>query len=331
MKLLLERLFQHETLTRKEAHDVLLGIAEHKYPEAQVASLLTVFRLRDITVNELLGFRDALIERAASIDLSDFHALDIVGTGGDGKNTFNISTCACFVVAAAGYKVAKHGNYGASSVSGASTVLEKHGVKFSNDPDRLRRSIDHCGMAYLHAPLFHPALAAVGPLRRTLGVKTFFNLLGPLVNPSHTAYQLLGVANLEQMRLYTNALQQIGIGFTVVTNLDGYDEISLTGDFKVMSNHSESIFSPAQIGLETAPPQSLHGGVTAEEAAQIFDHVLAGKATRFQQNCVIINAAFGIRTICPDKSLPDCFNEAETALKSGDALNTFKKFLELNS
>ena len=227
MNTLLEHLFQHNLLSRQEAHDLLLEIADHKYPEAQVAALLTVF------------------------------PLDIVGTGGDSKNTFNISTCACFVVAGAGYKVAKHGNYGASSVSGASTVLEQHGVKFTNDADQLKRSIDQCGMAYLHAPLFHPALAAVGPLRKALKVKTIFNLLGPLVNPCHTAYQLLGVANLQQMRLYTNTLQQIGLGFTVVTSLDGYDEISLTDSFKVMSNHSESIYSPTQLGLTIAPPHCM--------------------------------------------------------------------------
>lgn len=331
MKAILERLYQHDTLSRAEAHDLLLGIAGKTYNDAQVASLLTVYRMRDIRVDELLGFRDALIERALPIDLSEFAALDIVGTGGDGKNTFNISTCACFVVAAAGYKVAKHGNYGASSVSGASTVLEQHGIKFTNDTDKLKHSIDQCGMVYLHAPLFHPALAAVGPIRRSMKVKTIFNLLGPLVNPSHTAYQLLGVANLQQMRLYTNVLQKIGIGFTVVTSLDGYDEISLTDNFKVMSNHSESIYRPSQLGLVMAPPQALHGGNTPEAAAQIFDNVLRGKATDFQRDCVLTNAAFGIHTICQDKDIDTCLEEVRAALLSGKALKTFEHFVALNS
>lgn len=331
MKQILERLYRQEILSREEAHKLLGEISEKKYGEPQVASLLTVYRMRDITVDELLGYRDALIERAHAIDLSDFHALDIVGTGGDGKNTFNISTCACFVVAGAGYKVAKHGNYGASSVSGASTVLQQHGVKFTNDEAIIRRSIDRCGMAYMHAPLFHPALAAVGSLRRAMGVKTFFNLLGPLVNPSHTAYQLLGVADLSQMRLYTNTLQRIGIGFTVVTSLDGYDEISLTDDFKVMSNHSESVYRPAALGFSRIPQEQLHGGQTAEEAAQIFDNVLQGCATEAQRACVLANAAFGIHTICPEKEIAACLDEARTALDSGRALEAFKQFVELNS
>lgn len=331
MKDLLERLYQHDALSRREAHDVLCGIAEHRYPEAQVASLLTVYRMRSITVSELLGYRDALIERAKAIDLADFCPLDIVGTGGDGKNTFNISTCACFVVAAAGYKVAKHGNYGASSVSGASTVLEMHGVKFTNDASCLRKSIERCGMAYLHAPLFHPALAAVGPLRRAMGVKTFFNLLGPLVNPSHNAYQLLGVANLEQMRLYANTLQQIGIGFTVVTSLDGYDEVSLTSQFKVMTNHAESVYSPAHFQLQVAPSSALSGGSKAEEAAAIFDNVLQGTATPYQRDAVLINAALGIRTICQGKAVADCLAEAREALSSGAAWRTFQQFVALNS
>lgn len=331
MKAILDKLFQHAILSREEAHQLLLNVADKQYNEAQTAALLTVFRMRDIHVEELLGFRDALIERARHIDLSNYHALDIVGTGGDGKNTFNISTCACFVVAGAGYKVAKHGNYGASSVSGASTVLEQHGVKFTNEEDKLRKSIDSCGIAYLHAPLFHPALATVAPLRRALGVKTIFNLLGPLVNPSGTAYQLLGVADLQQMRLYTNTLQQIDIGFTVVNTLDGYDEISLTDDFKIVSNHSESIYSPTQLGLQTVNQQELYGGETAEEARRIFDNVLNGCATPSQTQVVTINAAAGIHTICPEKDLPTCIEEARASLLSGKALKTFEKFVQLNS
>lgn len=331
MKDLLERLYRADTLTREEAHTLMGHIADSRYPEAQVASLLTVYRMRDITVDELLGLRQALIERARPVDLSQYRALDIVGTGGDGKNTFNISTCACFVVAGAGYNVAKHGNYGASSVSGASTVLEQHGVRFSNDEKQLRRSLDACRMAYLHAPLFHPALGAVAPLRRALGVKTVFNLLGPLVNPSRPAYQLLGVADLSQMRLYTNALQQMGMGFTVCTSLDGYDEISLTSEFKVMTNHSESILEPADLGLEPATAADLYGGSTAQEAAAIFDSVLRGTATGAQTRAVLANAAYGIHTVCHDKEPGECLDEARRSLADGRALECFNKFLEINS
>lgn len=331
MKALLEKLYLHETLTRQEARQLLFEVADKVYPEVQVASLLTVYRMREVSVAELLGFRDALLERAHHVDLSAYHPLDIVGTGGDGKNTFNISTCACFVVAASGYPVAKHGNYAATSVSGASTVLEGCGVRFSADADRLQRSIEGCGMAYLHAPLFHPALAAVGPLRRQLGVKTVFNLLGPLVNPSQPAYQLLGVANLQQMRLYTQVLRHTGMGFTVANSLEGYDEISLTGGFKMMTNHSENICTPAQLGLSVISPGELSGGTTSEESRQIFLRVLQNEATAAQRDCVLANAAVGIHTVCPQQSLALCLEQAREALLSGRALQTFRRFVELNS
>lgn len=330
MKKVLEKLLAHEVISEVEAHDVLCGIAEKQYPEAQVAAFLTTYAMRPVTVDELLGLRRALVERAVPIDLSAYKAIDIVGTGGDGKNTFNISTCACFVVAGAGYKVAKHGNYAATSVSGASTVLERHGVKFTNDSDRLRRSIEESGMAYLHAPLFHPALAAVGPLRRTLGFKTVFNLLGPLVNPCRPAFQLLGVATLDQMRLYTQTLSRLGIGFAVVNSVDGYDEVSLTTDFKLMTNNREKIYAPADLGFTTANPAELVGGTTPDEAAAIFDRVLADEATVAQRNCVVATAAVAIHTICPDKDIIACLDEADESLASGRALETFKKFVEIN-
>lgn len=239
MKQLLSRLFAHEELTRNEAKELMLHITEGRYNDAQVASLLTVFQMRGIKVEELIGFREALLTTRVPVDLAAYRPIDIVGTGGDGKNTFNISTCACFIVAGAGYHVAKHGNYGATSVSGASNVIEQQGVKFTNDPDKLTRSMEACGMVYMHAQLFNPAMKNVATVRKALQVRTIFNLLGPLVNPCLPAYQLLGVADLPQMRLYTNVLQRLGIGFAVVNNLDGYDEISLTDEFKVMTNRYE--------------------------------------------------------------------------------------------
>lgn len=232
MKTILTRLFNHEELTVEESKQILLNISREMYPEAQIAALLTVFQMRSITVDELAGFREALMETRIPIDFAPYRPIDIVGTGGDGKNTFNISTCASFVVAGAGYKVAKHGNYGATSVSGASNVIEQHGVRFTNNPDILKRSMEECNIAYLHAQLFNPAMKFVGPVRKALGVRTLFNLLGPLVNPCQPAYQLLGVADLAQMRLYTNVFYRLGIDFAVVNSLDNYDEISLTDESK---------------------------------------------------------------------------------------------------
>lgn len=331
MKQILIRLFNHEILTREEACRLLQDITRGRYNDTQIAALLTVFQMRGAKVDELIGFRDALLSTRIPIDLSAYQPIDIVGTGGDGKNTFNISTCACFVVAGAGYRVAKHGNYGATSVSGASNVMELHGVKFTNDAQRLIRSIENCNMAYLHAPLFNPAMKTVAAIRKALGVRTLFNLLGPLINPCLPAYQLLGVADLPQMRLYTNTLQRLGIGFAVVNNLDGYDEISLTDEFKVMTNRYETIYRPADLGFSIARQEELYGGDTPQEAARIFDNVLENRATKAQTDCVLINASFAIQAVEPMKRIEECVAIARESLESGKALKTFRKFIELNA
>ena len=331
MKKILTRLFNHEILSRQEAEKIMSDMTRGVYNEVQTAALLTVYKMRSPSVEELIGFRNSLLESRIRIDLSDYNAIDIVGTGGDGKNTFNISTCACFVVAGAGYRVAKHGNYGATSVSGASNVMEQHGVKFTNDESRLRRSIEGCGMAYLHAPLFNPAMKAVAPVRKALQVSTLFNLLGPLVNPSLPANQLLGVANLELLRLYAQTFQTLGMEFAVVTSLDGYDEISLTDSFKVIMKHYERIYRPDELGLPSIRQEELFGGSTPEEAARIFDNVLTGKATVSQTNCVLINAAFAIQILEPSKSIGECLETARASLAGGKAAETLKKFIALNS
>ncbi len=331
MKQILIRLFNHEILTREEACRLLQDITRGRYNDTQIAALLTVFQMRGVKVDELIGFRDALLSTRIPVDLSAYQPIDIVGTGGDGKNTFNISTCACFVVAGAGYRVAKHGNYGATSVSGASNVMELHGVKFTNDAQRLIRSIENCNMAYLHAPLFNPAMKTVAAIRKALGVRTLFNLLGPLINPCLPAYQLLGVADLPQMRLYTNTLQHLGIGFAVVNNLDGYDEISLTDEFKVMTNRYETIYRPADLGFSIARQEELYGGDTPQEAARIFDNVLENRATKAQTDCVLINASFAIQAVEPMKRIEECVAIARESLESGKALKTFRKFIELNA
>ena len=330
MKTILTRLFNHEELTVEESKQILLNISREMYSEAQIAALLTVFQMRSITVDELAGFREALMETRIPIDFAPYRPIDIVGTGGDGKNTFNISTCASFVVAGAGYKVAKHGNYGATSVSGASNVIEQHGVRFTNNPDILKRSMEECNIAYLHAQLFNPAMKFVGPVRKALGVRTLFNLLGPLVNPCQPAYQLLGVADLAQMRLYTNVFYRLGIDFAVVNSLDNYDEISLTDEFKVMTRHYERIYRPQTLGFSAVHPEELSGGTCKEDAARIFDNILNNRAEAAQTQCVIVNAAFAIQVMEPEKKIEECIAIARESLESGRALKTLKKFIEIN-
>lgn len=331
MKQILTKLLNHEELSSDDTRQIMIDITRQQYTEAQIAALLATFEMRGISVDELAGFRQALMEARIPIDFAQYQPIDIVGTGGDRKNTFNISTCACFVVAGAGYKVAKHGNYGATSVSGASQVMEQHGVRFTNDESALRRSIEQCNMAYLHAPLFNPAMKLVAPARKALGVKTLFNLLGPLINPCNPKHQLLGVADLSQMRLYTNMFYKLGTNFAVVNSLDCYDEISLTCDFKVITQQREHIYKPQELGLMTIDPNELFGGNTPEEAARIFDNVLQGHATTSQTQCVIINAAFAMQVIEPQKSIDECMQQARESLDSGKALNVLKRFIALNS
>lgn len=330
MKQILSRLFAHDTLSREEAYDLMTGITHGQYPKAQIAALLTVFQMRGALVDEIIGFRDALLATRVPVDFGDIDTIDIVGTGGDGKNTFNISTCACFVVAGAGYYVAKHGNYGATSVSGASNVMEQHGVRFSNDADHLKRSLETCHMAYLHAPLFNPAMKYVVSIRKALQVRTFFNLLGPLINPCLPKSQLLGVADLAQMRLYTNVLQKLQQRFAVVNNLDGYDEISLTDEFKVMTNQYETIYQPSDLGFEKVERAALSGGKTPADAARIFDNVLQNRATKAQTDCVLINASFAIQAHAPQLPITTCVEQARESLLSGRAWETFTRFVEFN-
>lgn len=330
MKKLLEKLTAHRNLDRAEARQVLLDIADARYNDAQLSAFMTVFLMRAITVDELCGFRDALLERRRPVDLDCPQAIDIVGTGGDGKNTFNISTATCFVVAGAGYKVVKHGNYGSTSVSGASNVLEHHGIRFTADTDRLRRSLETSGVAYLHAPFFSPALKVVAPVRKALGVRNFFNMLGPLVNPTMPHHQLLGVYNLKLMRLYNYIAQTEGINCTVVHALDGYDEISLTGPFKCAGAGGERVYAPADLGLPACNPRDIYGGDTIAGAARIFDNVLAGTATPAQTNCVLANAAFAIHTVDPSVSLDDALDKARQSVASGAAARAFALFAQAN-
>lgn len=330
-KEILHKMLEHKTLSREETRDVLVGITKSEYPVEQITALLTGLQMRGITVDELLGFRDGVLETGVPAILDCDRYIDVVGTGGDQKNTFNISTCACFVIAGAGYKVAKHGNYAATSTSGASNVIEAHGVKFTNDTDKLNRSINECGIVYLHAQLFAIAMKYVGSIRKALQFPTCFNLLGPIVNPSQPKCQLLGVADLNQMRLYSNVYHKIGIDFGIVNSLDGYDEISLTGDFKVTTNKYERIFHPSDLGFGNVEAANLRGGDTVEEAKEIFDSVLENRALPDRKNVVLANAAFGIQVIDGKKTIEEALDTARESLESGRALATFKKFVELNS
>ena len=343
MKDYLFRLLNHEELSREEMKSILIGITHSEYPNEQITALLTCLQMRGVTVDELLGFRDGILETGVPAILQADRYIDVVGTGGDRKNTFNISTTACFVIAGAGYKVAKHGNYAATSVSGASNVIQHHGIKFTDDIDRLNRSLNEAGIVYLHAQLFAKAMKFVGPIRKALQFPTIFNLLGPIVNPSQPKCQLLGVANLDQMRLYNSVYQKLGIDYGIVNSIDGYDEISLTGDFKVTLGTQtsvpggspsgyERIFRPQDLGFDIAKPEELVGGATEEEAARIFDSVLENRALPAQKNIVLANAAFGIQVLeRGQKSIEECIEIARESIDSGAALSTFKKFVELNS
>ena len=332
MKEILTKLLNHEELSREEMKQILIGITHSEYPNEQITALLTCLQMRGVTVDELLGFRDGVLETGVHAPLDCDRYIDVVGTGGDRKNTFNISTTSCFVIAGAGYKVAKHGNYAATSTSGASNVIAHHGIQFTNDIDKLNRSINECGIVYLHAQLFASAMKFVGPIRKALQFPTIFNLLGPIVNPSQPKCQLLGVANLDQMRLYNNVYQKLGIDYGIVNSIDGYDEISLTGDFKVTTNQYERIFHPKDLDFDIIKPEELVAGATEDEAAQIFDAVLQNRALPGQKQVVLANAAFGIQVLEKgQKTIEECIAIACESIESGRAWKTFEKFVELNS
>ena len=325
MKKILAHLFEYKTFTRNEAYEILTNIASGKYNNSQIAAFMTAYGMRSIRVEELEGFRDAMYDLCLQLEFPGYKLIDLCGTGGDGKNTFNISTLASFVVAGAGYHVAKHGNYGVSSGCGSSNVMEYLGYQFTNDKDTLSRQLEQANICFLHAPLFHPAMKTVAPIRRELGVKTFFNMIGPLVNPTNPAYQSVGVFSLELARLYGYLYQQTDKQYTILHALDGYDEVSLTGDFKTVSNKGEHIYTIDQLGFTPIAAETIHGGETVEEAARIFKTVLNAEGTDEQHNVVLANAAVAIQTIHPEKSFGDCYYEAETSLMGKKALESFTK------
>lgn len=329
MKKILQLLFEHKTLSRATAKEVLVNIGKGVYNEHEVTAFMTVYLMRSITIEELQGFQDALLELCVRIDLNGHATIDIVGTGGDGKNTFNISTLSCFVVAGTGQKVAKHGNYGASSISGASNVMEQLGYKFKNNSEQLKKEVEEANICFLHAPLFHPALKTVGPIRKNLGVRTFFNMLGPMVNPANPAFQLVGVYNLEMARIYNYLLQQSGKAFTIIHGLDGYDEISLTNDTKVITNTGERVMTPEQLGKRMVMPMDIFGGNTVEEAARIFMKILNREGTWSQNAVVLANAAMALHCTGNYKKYDDAYAAAVDSLESGKAKAALDKLVAL--
>jgi len=328
MKKILNHLFEQKTFSKAEAKEILTDMTKGKFNASQMAAFMAVYCMRNVTVEELEGFRDAMLELCMPTKLEDYELIDLCGTGGDGKDTFNISTLASFIVAGAGYKVAKHGNYGVSSGCGSSNVMEYLGYEFTGDPDRLRRNVDNAGICFLHAPIFHPAMKTVAPIRKELGVKTFFNMLGPMVNPSKPKYQMVGVYSLELARLFAYLYQKESRKYTVLHALEGYDEVSLTCDFKTYTNKGEELHSLASLGFERIEPATITGGSTVPDSAAIFKAVLSGEGTREQNNVVLCNAAIAIRTIKSESSFADCFYEAEESLLSKRALSSFNKLLQ---
>jgi anthranilate phosphoribosyltransferase len=329
MKKILQYLFEHKSLTREQAMEVLVDISNGKYNEHEITSFITVYLMRSITIDELMGFRDALLSLAVKVNLGVDNAIDIVGTGGDGKDTFNISTLACFIVAGTGQPVVKHGNYGASSISGSSNVMEQLGYKFKNEEASLAKEVKEAGICFLHAPLFHPALKTVGPLRRNMGVRTFFNMLGPIVNPAQPKFQLIGVYNLEMARIYNYVLQLLNKEFTIIHSLDGYDEISLTTDTKILSNTGESIRTPYQLGKKRVFAAELEGGNTVAEAAAIFKNIIEGKGTWSQNAVVLANAAMALHVTGKYENYDLAFQAAVNSLESGAANQCLKKLISL--
>jgi anthranilate phosphoribosyltransferase len=329
MKNILGHLFEYKVLSKDQAKEVLIGISTGQYTNSEIASFLTIYAMRSITVEELEGFRDAMLEMCLRVDLSAFDPIDVCGTGGDGKDTFNISTLSCFVVAGAGQNVAKHGNHGVSSMCGSSTVLEFLGAKFTNEKSILEKQINDAGVCFLHAPLFHPAMKNVAPVRRELGIKTFFNMLGPMVNPASPGKQLVGVFSLELARLFAYLYQQTDKQFLVVHALDGYDEVSLTGAFKIITAHTEQVLTPSHLGLETLHASELSGGETVEASAKIFMNVLNNEATSAQTQAVLANSALALYCANPKLSLLDAVAAARESLESKKALNSFKKLISV--
>ncbi|PHR44618.1 MAG: anthranilate phosphoribosyltransferase [Fluviicola sp.] len=328
MQATLTQLIQHRSLTKSQAKEIILGIGKDAFSDHEIVGLMVSLQTRSLTLDEIQGFREALLELAITPDIDASNAIDLCGTGGDGKNTFNISTTTSFVLASMGYQVIKHGNYGVSSMCGSSNVLEHLGVKFSNDSGDLNKQKEQFNLCFLHAPLFHPVMKKVAPLRKSLGIPTFFNIMGPLVNPVQPAYQLTGTFSLELARIYHHVLSSHRKNYSVLHSMDGYDEISLTGDTRVFSKLDDTILNATNVNVESINPQEIHGGDSTEEAAQILTSILKGEGTSSQNLVVALNTAQGIVTLNPAKKIDEAFATALAHIHSGDAFRHFESFIK---
>ncbi len=328
MKKILNKLFDHQSLNRDEARDILIRISKNEYNDSQIAAFISVYLMRNISLDELSGFREALLDLCVKVNIDGTDAIDLCGTGGDGKNTFNISTLSSFVVAGAGYRVTKHGNYGVSSVCGSSNVLEYLGYNFTNNEATLQRQLDASSICFLHAPLFHPALKSVGRIRKELGVKTFFNMLGPLVNPVQPKQQLVGVFNLQLARLYNYLHQDLDKNYCIVHSIDGYDEVSLTGAVRLINSKEELLVSPGYFEKDQLAAEDIFGGDTIDSAAKIFIEILSGKGTDAQYAVVEANSALAIHCYEPSRSIEDCVAEAHESIVSGKAHDALKLLIQ---
>lgn len=329
MKQILQHLSQYKTLTSQEAKDIVINMANDKYTDMQMTALLSMFIMRPITLEELKGFREAMIDLSNKVDLSEYNPMDVCGTGGDGKDTFNISTLSSFVIAGAGVPIAKHGNYGVSSISGSSSVMENLGIHFRASEEELKVQLKEANICFLHAPLFHPAMKRIAPVRKALGIKTFFNMLGPLTNPAQPKVQLVGLFNLELLRMYQYFLQQENTKYSIIHALDGYDECTLTGECKIVNNQGEKITDASFFGMNTISPSAIKGGTTVEEFAYIFWQILKGKGTDEQNNVVVANSALAIQTYHPDLSIKEAIERAKESLLGGKAKEKFEILKEL--
>ncbi|MGI9653509.1 anthranilate phosphoribosyltransferase [Chryseobacterium sp. RLHN22] len=327
MKEILQYLFNYHTLSKSEAKAIMIEIAQNKFNATEVTAFISIFLMRNITLEELKGFREALLQMAVPVNLSTNDTIDIVGTGGDGKNTINISTLASFVVAGTGQKVAKHGNYGASTITGSSNVMEALGYQFKKTSEELNQDLEKANICFLHAPYFHPALQSVVTLRKSLGLRTFFNLLGPLVNPAKPQLSVIGVYNLEIARIYQYLLQKEIRDFVLVHGMDGYDEISLTHDSKIITKNGENIYSAEDLGFQTVHPENIQAGKNPDETAEIFKNILEGKGTESQNAVVLANAAVALYHTNKFGTYDDCLNLAKDSLESRKALHCLKQLV----
>ena len=326
MKNTLTKIIERQPLTFQEAKNIIYAIAEEKINDAQIVAILVGLQMRGLQLDEIKGFREALLELCLPIELDGNNALDLCGTGGDGKNTFNISTTTSFVVSAMGYKVIKHGNYGVSSFCGSSNVLEELGYTFTNDSKLLDKQLHDSNICFLHAPLFHPTLMKVGPLRKNLGIRTFFNSLGPLVNPVQPNFQITGTFNLELAKIYQHLLKDERNEFRVVYGMDGYDEFTLTEQTRILGKKSDEYLNAQTFNVNPVNSESIYSGNSIKEAAQIVKSILGGQSTLEQTNVIAANTALALQCFHPNEQIQDLFNEANSFIKKGLAA----KFHKLN-